>query len=337
MSAVGALTARPVPRAARLRASLLCAAFGFLLAYASMSRPGLPGDFLYWRTAARALLHGQNPYHVIPAIAPERFLTPFFYPLPAAIATLPFVAFPYALGGALFVALSAGLLAFGLSRDGFYRLTVFASAPFIISATSGTWPPIIAAAALLPALGFLICVKPNVGLASLAYRPRWSMILASALFLLVSLAILPSWPLDWWHQLASVKSRTIPLLTPSGPVLLLALTRWRQREARLLLCFACIPQAPWFYDQIVLWLIPRDLTEAFGYTVVSQLMLIAWSAFTMLAWRHGAWVLVAALYLPPLVMVLRHPNTGEVPRWLDTFAARVTAARRSEPAPEPPA
>src|SRR6185437_4967347 len=180
-----------------------------------MSRPGLPGDFLYWRTAARALLHGQNPYHVIPAIAPERFLTPFFYPLPAAIATLPFVAFPYALGGALFVALSAGLLAFGLSRDGLHRLGVFASAPFIISATSGTWPPIIAAAALLPALGFLACVKPNVGLASFVYRPRWSMVIASGALLGVSLLILPRWPLDWWHQLALVRNRTVPIFTPA--------------------------------------------------------------------------------------------------------------------------
>ena len=321
----------------RIRASLLCAAFGFAVAYASMSRPGLPGDFLYWRTAARALLSGQNPYQVIPAVAPERFLTPFFYPLPAAIATIPFAPFPYPLGGALFVALSAGLLAFGLSRNGLYRLAVFASAPFIISAMSGTWPPIIAAAALLPALGFLVCVKPNVGIASFVYRPRWSMLIASAAFLGVSLLILPRWPLDWWHQLASVKSRTIPILTPAGPLLLLALARWRQREARLLFCFACIPQAPWFYDQIVLWLIPRDATEAFGYTAISQLMLIAWGHFTMLAWRHGSWVLASVLYLPPLVMVLRHPNTGEVPAWMDRLAARVSVARRFEPTIEPPA
>lgn len=134
-----------------------------------------------------------------------------------------------------------------------------------------------------------------------------------------------------------MKSRTIPILTPAGPLLLLALARWRQREARLLFCFACIPQAPWFYDQIVLWLIPRDATEAFGYTAISQLMLIAWGHFTMLAWRHGSWVLASVLYLPPLVMVLRHPNTGEVPAWMDRLAARVSVARRFEPTIEPPA
>jgi|GEM_PF-1869523 len=49
------------------------------------------------------------------------------------------------------------------------------------------------------------------------------------------------------------------------------------------------------------------------------------------------WVLVAALYLPPLVMVLRHPNTGEVPAWLDRLAARLSVALRPEPAIEPPA
>lgn len=322
----------------RIRASLLCAAFGFALAYGSMSRPGLPGDFLYWRTAAQALLRGQDPYQVIPAIAPDRFRSPFLYPLPAAVATIPFVAFHYAQGGALFVALSAGLLAYGLSRDGLYRLAVFVSAPFIVSATSGTWSPILAAVAMLPALGFLACVKPNLGVASFVYAPRWGMILGSGMFVLASLILLPTWPRDWWHAaLGSTARHGIPLLTPAGPLVLLALTRWRQREARLLLVFACLPQSLYFYDQVVLWLIPRDATEAFAYTALSQLMLIAWGLFTMLAWRHGSWVLVAALYLPPLVMVLRHPNTGEVPAWMDRLAARMSVARRSEPAIEPPA
>jgi len=102
----------------------------------------------------------------------------------------------------------------------------------------------------------------------------------SGVFVLASLVLLPTWPRDWWHAaLGSTTRQGIPLLTPAGPLLLLAVQN--------------AGMAPW--------------------------------------------VLVAALYLPPLVMVLRHPNTGEVPAWLDRLAARPSVELRPEPAIEPPA
>ena len=106
------------------------------------------------------------------------------------------------------------------------------------------------------------------------------MIFGSGVFVLASLVLLPTWPRDWWHAaLGSTTRQGIPLLTPAGPLLLLAVQN--------------AGMAPW--------------------------------------------VLVAALYLPPLVMVLRHPNTGEVPAWLDRLAARPSVELRPEPAIEPPA
>ena len=299
------------------------AVFGFAVAFISMRQPDQPGDFLYWFTAARALLQGQSPYDVIPAMDPERFLTPFFYPLPAAVLTIPFAGLPYAIAGALFVALSSGLFAYGLARDGTERLFVLASAPFIVSAASGTWSPIIAAAALIPALGFLAVVKPNLGIASFFYRPTRWMVIGSLGLLAGSFLVRPSWVSEWLNDLGGVQNRMIPILTPVGPLLLAAASRWRRREARLLLGYALIPQAPWFYDQLILWLIPVTALEAINFTAISQVALVIWIFGKGVTWSHGSWFLAAVLYLPPLVMILRRPNEGRVPAWAERIAGRL--------------
>jgi hypothetical protein len=284
---------------------------GFTIAYVVMRGPDRPGDFLYWYTAAQALVRGESPYDVIPTIDPERFLTGFFYPLPAAILAVPFSFLPYALAGGLFVGISAGLLAYGVARSGAHRLWLFASAPFIVSAASGTWSTPLAAAALLPALGFLAVVKPNVGIATFLYRPSWQLVVGAAAVAAISLLVRPSWPMEWLNEVGGVQNRVIPILTPVGPLLLLGLTRWRLPETRLLLGYACVPQAPWFYDQLILWLIPRNSLESINYTFVSQVFLAIWIVFDGVLWKHGNWLLAAVLYLPPLVMILRRPNIND--------------------------
>lgn len=287
---------------------VLAGVFGGLIAWQVMRAAGQPGDFLYWYTAAEALLEGSSPYDAIPALDSSRFETGFFYPLPAAVVTIPFSYLPYAPAGALFVGISSMLLAYGLARDRPHQLWLFASAPFIVSAASGTWSTPIAAAALLPSLGFLAVAKPNLGIATFLLRPSWSLIIGCLLLTLLSLAIRPTWPVEWLREVRDVKSRMIPLLTPVGPILLLALSRWRRPEARLLLGYACVPQAPWFYDQLILWLIPASRLEAINYTFVSQIALLIWILADGVRWDHGSWFLAAILYLPPLLMILRRPN-----------------------------
>lgn len=298
--------------------------FGFLVAFVVMRGPDRPGDFLYWYTAAQALVRGQNPYDVIPAVDPARFLTGFFYPLPAAVVTIPFSFLPYALAGALFVGVSSALLGYGLAREGSHRLWVFASAPFLVSAASGTWSTPIAAAALIPALGFLAVVKPNVGIATFLFRPSWRMIAGCILIVLLSLAIRPSWPVEWFQEMGGVQNRVIPILSPVGPLLLLSLTRWRRPETRLLLGYACVPQAPWFYDQLILWLIPATTLESINYTAISQVALLVWILSGAVRWEYGSWVLATVLYLPPLIMILRRSNQGPVPAWLEAALGRMS-------------
>ena len=287
---------------------------GFVVAFVVMRGPDRPGDFLYWYTAARVLAEGGNPYAAIPDLDPERFATGFFYPLPAALLTVPFTVLPYAFAGALFVAIASGLLGYGIAREGPERLWVFASAPFIVSAASGTWSIPIAAAAVIPTLGFLAVMKPNVGAATFLYRPSWRLVIGCALVLVVSVVIRPSWPAEWMNEVGGVQNRVIPILTPVGPLLLLALTRWRRPESRLLVGYACVPQAPWFYDQLILWLIPATHFESLNYTFISQVALAVWVLFDAILWKHGNWFLAAVLYLPPLVMILRRPNETAPPR-----------------------
>ena len=77
-------------------------------------------------------------------------------------------------------------------------------AAFIVAAGLGQWTPLVTATLLLPALGFLAVVKPNVGLASVAADPSRIRILGGGALLLLSLAFQPNWPAEWLRNLHSM-------------------------------------------------------------------------------------------------------------------------------------
>jgi hypothetical protein len=96
--------------------------------------------------------------------------------------------------------------------------------------------------------------------------------------------------------------------------MLLALLRWRRPEARLLLLMSCIPQFPFFYDQLALWLIPQSRRETLNLTWCSHAAFVAWFVLSF-DWESGMVVMstaapyvLALLYIPCLIMVLRKPN-----------------------------
>jgi hypothetical protein len=127
-------------------------------------------------------------------------------------------------------------------------------------------------------------------------------IAASIVVLLVTFALLPRWPMLWVGHFQNY-ARFIPLLVLPGPLLLVALWRYRDRGAHLLLLMALMPQR-WFYDMLILWLIPKSRRE------------IVWTAFV--SWGAGIWrwyyiphsftevgrVAVITMYLPMLAVVL---------------------------------
>ena len=249
-------------------------------------------DFGWAIRAARSVLAGQNPYD-----------TPLEqYPLTAALFGLPFVWLRPEIAAAVFYGLSSGLLAFGLTRHGYHRLLVFLAYPYWAGSLTAQWSPLIAASAFFPLLLPVTMVKPQIGLpVALTHLTRRGVV-ACVVVALLSLAVMPRWPLLWAGQLRYYE-HFIPLLVLPGPVLALALLRYRDRDALLLVGAAVMPQR-WFFDAFILWLIPKTRRE------------IVWTAFFswgagIWRWYHiphsftevGRWTVVF-LYLPMLAVVL---------------------------------
>src|SRR5512138_3150710 len=83
------------PLQLRLAIAFALGAWGAFIAYFALAATPehLAKDFSWpWR-AANALLHGQNPYTVIRPTGAYPYNAGFFYPLPAALAALPFAWF----------------------------------------------------------------------------------------------------------------------------------------------------------------------------------------------------------------------------------------------------
>lgn len=303
----------------------------------------LAADFTWSWRAARILLAHQDPYRVIQPTGAYPFDDHFLYPLPAALASLPFVSFRPILAGSLFVGVSAALMTFAITREGYHWLPLLVSAPFIKVLLAPQWSPLLVAATLIPGLQFLAVTKPNLGIAALVYNPTWRGVIGCVAFLLVSLAVLPAWPWEWRRIVAQLHTHTAPFRMFLGPLLLLAVLRFRSREGRLLLAMAILPQRLLLYDQLVLWLIPRRWWSSLLLSVVSWPALIAWmkpSLFgvsSLATWPLTERMTMLFIYLPVLYIVLRRPNEGEVPPSVQPIVAWIAhrARRITSPAAQP--
>lgn len=280
------------------------------LAYIHMGVGKFFGDFFYPWFAARLLHQGHNPYLAIPGIGIHPLSTPLAYPLPTVLASIPFSLLSFPLGAGVFFGVSSGLLAFGLTKDGYYRLPIFLSAPFIGAALQAQWSPLVSVPVVIPTLGFLAVFKPNLGLAVAAYKPSRWLVAGCVIVLGVSLVVMPSWPVDWWHNVRRLPGHGSALLAPGGVLLLLSLLRWRLPEGRLLLAMACVPQVIFWYDQLPLLLIPRTFRESLVLTLASNVGVVVWgaqyySAPPEIYGPAAAPYIMGLIYLPALIMVLR--------------------------------
>jgi hypothetical protein len=249
-------------------------------------------DFGWTVRVARLLLAGKNPYDT----------TLEQYPLTAALFGLPFVWLRPEIASALFYGISSALLAFGLSRHGYHRLLVFLAYPYWAGLLAVQWSVIIFASAFFPLLLPVTMAKPQIGLPVAMTHLSRRGIVACAVVVLLTLVVMPRWPLLWLGQLGHYE-HFIPLLVLPGPLLVLALWRYRDKDAWFLLLTALMPQR-WFFDAFILWLIPRSRRE------------ILFTA--ALSWGAGIWrwyhmphsftevgrVTVVFIYLPMLALVL---------------------------------
>jgi hypothetical protein len=253
-------------------------------------------DFRWALHLADRVLARQNPYD-----------TPLEqYPLTAAVFALPFVRFQPEIAAGLFWGLSSFLLALGLTQNGYTRLLIFLAYPYWAGILTAQWSPIVAASAFFPLLLPVTLAKPQVGIPVLLTRLSWRGVIACAVVGIVSFALMPGWPRYWLRQ-ATHYQHFIPLLILPGPLLILALLRYRQRDAWLLFFSAMMPQR-WFFDSFILWLIPRSRRE------ILWTVFFSWGA-GLLRWYHipqsftqvGRWTMIF-FFLPMLaVVLLRQP------------------------------
>ena len=305
-----------------LAAAAAAIAAGYVLYFDfSTKQLGLGGsDFDQLWFAARALWRGSNPYDLIGPGRQFNWAWPFLYPLPAVVAILPIAWLPLLAARVLFAALSVGVLAFALSRRGGGRLAILGSAAAIDAARAGQLSLLLTAAVMLSWLAFVFPLKPPLGFALLAASPRRrSLVVALAggsVLVIAAFAAQPGWMISWLAALRSMSHMRAPALEFGGPLLLLALVRWRRLDARVLLACACVPHTPSLYDVVPIGLVARDFRESLVYALLTHAALFSqqWlvpglppaAAATM-----AARILNVTVYLPALVAILFRPNSPD--------------------------
>jgi hypothetical protein len=310
----------------RLAVSL---ALGVLAAFVSMLNAMSPRrrDFEVVWQAAQALVHGQDAYTALPGL---------LYPLPGIVAAAPFALLPPGpLACGLFMLLGATVFAWALLGHGRSALIGFGSAGMYIAAQWVQWSPLHAGAYGLAPLGVFLVVKPHTGFPILLARPsRWA-IGGGLLCVFIAFLVDPAWLAHWRASVAFGHAHlgaastglpyTAPALLPGGFAVLLALTRWRRPEARLLVALACVPQSLLLYETVPLALIPRGWKESAAFTVLSYVVL--WliprppRSYSEFALASGE-LSTLLLYLPLTLMLLRRPNEGAVGAWLERRMSR---------------
>jgi len=221
-------------------------------------------------------------------------------PLTTALVVILFTPLNAESAAGVFFGLSSALLAFGLTRHGeWWRLLVFLAFPYWAALQAVQWSPLLFAVALYPALLPLTLVKPHLGLPVALTHLSWKRGAACAAFGLGSLLLDPAWPVRWMSQINTYDG-FVPLLTIPGPLLLLALLRWRAERARLCLLLSAIPQRL-FYDQLLIWLIPESAPELMMFVCLGWL---GYFGAFLTGRAADVWIIIT-LYLPALLVVLR--------------------------------
>lgn len=333
----------PIPtRRARILAAAIVAGVAVAYTYSVAARsPGFVSDFDQIWVAARALMAGENPYRAVTTgfAGVSALSFPLFYPAPALVAGVPFAFLPLVAARAAFAAVSIGVVAYLLTARGWWALAALLSAPAFLTVSLVQWSGWLAAAAVAPSLGWALACKPNAGLSVLctarSARAVWVALASATSMALVSFALQPGWVGDWLSALRGQPHFRPYVLRPGGFLLLLALLRWRRPEARWLAALACIPGTPGLQEALVFFMFALSFRQLLVMGLLSHAAM--WVAYpARQAGDFYSYVEVAAManlalmYLPALVLVLRRPNEGDAPHFVDRVAGVLAAlARRS--------
>jgi hypothetical protein len=298
---------------ARLGIALIIGIVSGLFCAFALSRIGYgAGDFGWPLRAARDLLAGNDPYNYPPGPLA------FYYPLPAAMLAIPLTWMTDFIAGAVFFGMSSGILAWLILRNGKpWQLLLFLSWPFFYALLYAQWTPLVLCLYFTPAFLPMLLIKPQIALPlALTQRPSWLGFGLTLALGIASLAIYPAWPWAWLEQTSTYQGIIPPpplLVLPLGPLLLLALLRYRDRKTWLLLLMAVMPQRV-LYDQMALLLVANNLREMLILVLCSWISLPALMIFGGWLNLPGGWKLwiLITLYLPALGVILAPTLAGWV-------------------------
>lgn len=335
-AAIAERSAKPTTIKRAVVAFLIATAAATLTYIEPLRAGGDPSDLVQPWSGAVAILAGQNPYPPVPRDSLFESISAHIYPLTSSLVILPLGFFSSLQASTIFIWLSTAVLAFALTADGWYRLPLFLSGPFVLAARRGQWSPLFSAAALLPGLSWTYAAKPNIGLAFLAAstsrKAIYSAVAGGVVLSLIGLAIVPSWPVEWLSRLGNTTLVSSPLLQKGGFLVLFALLRWRRWDARLILALAIVPQTMYWYEAVPLLLIPRTLRESLILALVTScgfvfaMLFVPVDDVVQMNMDYGS-VMVFFAYLPATVMVLRRPNRGDPPAWFQIIAGTLKRGR----------
>ncbi|MCS6839598.1 MAG: hypothetical protein RMJ54_12590 [Roseiflexaceae bacterium] len=267
---------------------------------------GHAGDFSWPLNAARSLLLGNNPYKLT-NLGPETFPPDvLLYPMPAILLIFPLAYLSDDLAVSIFLAISSFLLAYAIHIRMPHCTPILASASFWACVLDAQWSILLTFFLLFSLLSPLSVVKPPLAMAAVAVQPSIRkailVLIGMIIICVVTIPILQSWPFDWLENIVRPRYRRLVVIwTIPGFLLCIALIRWKDPAARLLLALACFPQYPDFYDHVALGLIPNTRKRGLIFAGISWILFI----FSRLTGQR-MWSVVA-LYLVALVFLMMKP------------------------------
>lgn len=271
----------------------------------------MPPDFAILVAAARGWGAGTEPYTVVGPGRSFEWDYPLIYPGPAVLvaSTLSWIS-------AIHATLALGALAtwwFAWRVTATRLLTpplvVFVSLPWFWGIMLGQWSPLMTASIATPAVfGVLLACKPTLGAALWCAYPSPRALWAAAVITLISLLLMPSWPIGWWLSLREVSHvRPIFLSHWSGLLVLAAGLRWRDPTARLILALSMLPLTPSMYEAVPLVLGIQSWGEAGAFLAATTLCgaFIESQALAPLAqrWDFNSLMLLWCVYVPASLYV----------------------------------
>ncbi len=231
------------------------------------------------------------------------------YPFTAYLAAIPFTWMPDWIASGIFVGLSSGLLAWLILRSkNTWLLLLFLSWPFVYNLFLTQLAPLVISIYFSTGFLPLLLVKPQLALPFvLTQRPNRLGLVLGGVLLLASIILYPTWPLDWLKSFHSQNYIGLPplIVLPFGPLLLLAILRYREKRSWLLLLMALMPQRM-VYDQLGVLLVAENRKQ------LAFMVVCSWLSFPAVFYYHGwdnlpfgwqQWVFFES-YLPALLVVV---------------------------------